>query len=297
MKQLIKLLLVIAVIQCAMVATVYWPEATLLAMMSTEHLVPFEPYLVDEIHIGDEQGNEAVLLNTGDHWILPDLLGLSVSPELIEKLLQGVIYAETGWPVATSVAARQRFQVTDYNFQRRLTLIGKGELLGTIYLGSSPGFRRVQARNSTQDAIFTIAFNSFDAFGLNSAWLDKRTLQIRSPISIASDNYRLYKQDNGWLSDAGGQPDARELDALLVALSSLQIDSVASPDLQQTLSIAVPEITLAIETAENITTFELFTLGERHFIHCSDHPLYFTLSAYDFDRFATLDSDRLQGSL
>jgi len=295
MKPLINALLLVFIIQCALVATLYWPDANLLEMINTEQLVPFEPYLLDEIHIGDEQGNEAVLLKVGDQWILPDLTGLAVSPELIKKLLEGLIHAETGWPVASSIAARQRFALTDYKYQRRLTLIGKGELLGTIYLGTSPGFRKVHVRNSTQDSIFTIAFNSYDAPGTASAWLDKRALQIQSPLSISTDRYTLLKQENEWRSEEGKLPEQRELEALLLALSSLQIDSVAVEDMQRTLSIAVPEIELKVKTEQGDTTFELFTIGEQHYIHCSDHSYFFTLSAYDFDRFATLDSNRLNG--
>ena len=295
MKQLINALLVVFLIQCAMVATLYWPDAGLMEVLNNEKLVPFDPWLLDEIHVGDEQGNEAVLLKAGNAWILPDLTGLNVSPDLIDKLLQGVIHAQTSWPVATTVASRQRFQLTDYNFQRRLTLIGNGELLATIYLGSSPGFKKVHTRNSTQDAIFTIPYNSFDASGIDSDWLDKRTLQIKSPLSISSDLYSLYKRDDEWLGNEGQRPDGRELDALLLALSSLQIEGVADEDMQRTLSIAMPQIELTVETGNGNTTFELFEVGERHYIHCSDHSLFFTMSSYDFDRFSTLDPGRLNG--
>ena len=295
MKLLINTLLAIFFIQCAMAASLYWPDAGLIQALNTEQLIPFEPYLVDEVHIGDDRGNEAVLVKGGGVWILPDLAGLRVSPELIEKLQQDVFDAKTSWPVATSEAARQRFALTAYNFQRRLTLIGNGELLGTVYLGRSPGFRKVYARNSTQDAIYSIGFSGFEASAIDSDWLDKRTLQISSPLSITSDHYSLNKQGTQWLSDNDQQPDEREMDALLLALASVQIEGVANEDLQRTLSIAVPDVALAVQTEEGETRFELFTLGARHYIHCSDHALFFTLSNYDFDRFSTLDSRRLRG--
>ncbi len=295
MKPLTNALILIFIIQSAMVASLYWPDTDLIKALNHEQFVLFDAYLLDEIHVGDEQGNEAVLLKAGNHWILSDLTGLAIDPGLIEKLLQGVIHARTGWPVANTVAARQRFQLTDYNFQRRLTLIGNGELLGTIYLGSSPGFKKVYARNSTQDAIFTIPFNIFDASGSEGDWLDKRILQTPSPLTITSDGYTLHKQDGKWLTDTGQIPDSRELEALLLALASVQIEGVAAQDLQRTLSIAVPRIELAVETLAGDTRFELFTLGERHYIHCSDYPLFFTLSNYDFNRFATLNAHLLRG--
>ena len=295
MKTLINALILIFIIQSAMVASLYWPDNGLMEAINREQLVPFEAYLLDEIHVGDERGNEAVLLKVGDHWVLPDLTGMAIDPDLIEALLQGVIYTRTSWPVASTVAARQRFHLTDYNFQRRLTLIGNGELLGTIYLGGSPGFKKVYARNSTQDAIFTIPFNSFDASGEEGDWLDKQILQTPAPLSIASDDYSLHKQDGKWLTDTGQTPDSRELEALLLALASVRIEGVAAPDQQRSLSIAVPDIELSVKALAGDTRFELFTLGEQHYIHSSNYPLFFTLSDYDFNRFTTLDAQRLQG--
>jgi len=295
MKQLVNALLLVLIIQSAMVATLYWPEAGLMEVLVAEELAPFDAQRLDEIHVGDNKGNEAVLVKAGDHWVLPDLNGMEISPELIKQLLEAVIDSEHGWPVASSNAARQRFALTDYNFKRRLTLIGSGELLGTIYLGESPGYRKVYARNSINDGIFAISFSTIDASAIDSDWLDKRTLQINAPVSVSGDNYKLHKLEGNWLSEQGAQPDKRELDALLLALATVQIDGIANEDLQRTLSIAVPDVKLSVETKEGATEFELFTLGERHFIHCSDHSMFFTMSTYDFNRFATLDTQRLMG--
>ncbi len=295
MKILINTLLLVFVVQGAVVAGLYWSDEGFMRAPGSNRFIPFEPYFLDEIIIGDDQGNEAVLLKVGNSWVLPDLTGLSVDPELIEALLQNVVHADTSWPVANSVAARQRFALTDYNFLRRLTLIGKGEMLGTIYLGKSPGFKKVYARNSRQNDIFTLSFNSFDASGVEADWLDKRLLQIPSPRSISTDSYSLHKQETDWLSDSGATPDARELDALLLALASIQIQGIAREKLQQTLSIAAPEIKLTVKTVAAETRIALFTLGEKHYIQHSDYALFFTVSDYDFDRFSTLDARRLRG--
>ena len=104
MKQLINALLAIFVIQIAMVAGLYWPSAGLMEVLNNDKLVPFNPDILDEVHIGDDKGNEAILVKAGNRWILPDLSGLTINPELIEGLLQDVIRAQTGWPVAGSFA-------------------------------------------------------------------------------------------------------------------------------------------------------------------------------------------------
>lgn len=296
MKALINALLVIFAIQCAMVAGLYWPDAERAGGRDGEQLLPFDVFSLDEIHIGDEQGNEAVLLKAGDRWILPDLGGLAVNPQLIKKLLLGVIQADPAWPIAHSVAARQRFALTDYNFLRRLTLIANGELLGTLYLGSSPGFRKTHVRNSTQDAIFTVSYNSVDASGIDADWLDRGLLQIPSPASISSDSFTIEQLKNEWRTPNGQSPDTRELNALLQALATLQVRGVADEDMQRTLSIAVPALTLDIRSEQGDVRYELFTLGASHYIQASGQPLFFTLSDYSFDKFATVDAQRLRGS-
>ena len=296
MKALINTLLLVFVVQGAVVAYLYWSDEGFTGALSSNRFIPVEPYFLDEILVEDDEGNEAVLLKAGENWVLPDLTGLAVDPELIEALLQNVVHVDTSWPVANSVAARQRFALTDYNFLRRLTLIGKGEILGTIYLGKSPGFKKVYARNSSQNDIFALSFNSVDASGMEADWLDKSLLQIPSPHSISTDSYSLHKQETGWLSDSGATPDTRELDALLLALASIQVQGIARDKLQQTLSIATPEIKLTVKTVDAETHIALFTLGEQHYIQRSDYALFFTLSDYDFDRFSTLDTRRLRGS-
>jgi hypothetical protein len=288
-------LLAVMLIQCAMIATLYWPDTSLIDMINRDRLVDFEPYRVDEVHVGDGQNNEAVLVNVGDHWILPDVGGLKVAPELIEKLIRGVLHARSGWPVARSVSAMQRFHLADYKFQRRLTLISQGELLGTIYLGTSPGFQKVYAKNSRRDAIFSIPFNSRDASARDADWLDKRTLQISAPLRLSFAGHRLKKQGNTWTVEAGGTPHEGELESLLVALASVQIENIADDKTQRTLSIAVPDLQMDIETTTKGTTYRFFTLGQQHYIHCSDHALFFGLNAEDFNRFAALDIERLAG--
>lgn len=295
MKTVIHSLLLVLFIQCAMIATLYWPDASLMDIINQDKLVNFEPYLVDEIHVGDGQDNEAVLLKAGDHWILPDLGGLKVAPELIEKLIRGVLHAQSGWPVASSVSAMQRFHLADYKFQRRLTLISQGELLGTVYLGTSPGFQKVYAKNSSRDAIFSIPFNSRDSSARDADWLDKRTLQILAPQQLSFGGHQLRKQGSDWTSGAGSMPDEQALKSLLLALASVQIENVADDKTQDTLSIAVPDMQMDIKSTTKGTTYQFFTLGQKHYIHCSDHALFFGLSAEDFNRFATLDTDRLGG--
>ncbi|MCP5163453.1 MAG: DUF4340 domain-containing protein [Pseudomonadales bacterium] len=281
--------------QCALVIALYWPQVFDPPEVGAPQFSSFTPDAVDEIYVGDEYDNETLLLRAGQRWLLPELENLPADGDMVAKLLQALTRGDTTWPVAESVAARQRFQVANYYYQRRVQLLGEGEVLGTFLLGTSPGFRKIHVRNASQDAIYTIAFNAFDAPGHSGAWLDRRLLQVRTPLSITADSYSLHWQDGQWRSGMGRQPDERELEALLAALRNLQVDGIADGDRQRDLAQAEAELVLQVESLGASVSLELFTLGGHHYIFSSEYPLFFTISAYDYERLTDIDFRLISG--
>lgn len=296
MNRVIAPLLLVLVIQCFMVAAVYWPAPVGEGQTPMQRLATTSPEQVDEIRIGDEYDNEAVLQRAGERWLLPVLDGLPADNARVAQMLQGILPEDATWPVADSAAARQRFQVADYLYQRRITLLRRGAVLESIYLGTAPAFRKVHARNAAGGAIFTLTFNSFDAPAIDDAWLDRRLLQLRSPLAVTADAYSVYWQDGHWLSGSGAQPDQRELDALLGALRSLQVEGVADEDTQRELSQAEADLVLKVKGLAGDVTLELFALDDQYYIYSNRYNLFFDLSAYDYDRLTGIDLARISGS-
>jgi len=258
-------------------------------------LVPQNTGIIDEIRIGDEYDNETTLTKVGGHWFISDLENLPANSDKVDTLLERITGPDNGWPIAQSVVARQRFQVADYHYQRSLGFLAQGEQLATVYLGTSPGFRKVHARRKGQDAIYSITFNVFDASGASGAWLDPRLLQIRSPLSITADSYSLNRDSGNWLSGAGLAPDMRELEALLAALRSLQVDGVATEDARRELSETEADLVLQVRSLAGETTMEFFTAAEEHFVSSSEYRFFFKLSIYDFDRLTGIDFRLISG--
>lgn len=282
-------LLLVLLIQCAMIGAVYWPQQSTVQQPTHYGLVTLDPANIDHIRIEDEYDNETLLVKTGEQWLLPELEGLPANPAKVVELLASITAQDNSWPIAHSTTARQRFQVADYHFQRSISLGGGGEQLATIYLGTSPGFRKVHARKKGTDAIYSINFNAFDAPGLSGAWVEPRLLQIRAPMQITADSYSLRRESEQWISGTGGAPDARELEALLNTLRTLQVDGVAAEDLQRELAAAEADLLLQIQSLTGQTTLELFSLEGSYFINSSEYALFFTISAYDFDRLTGID--------
>lgn len=288
-------LFLILLIQGAITAVVFWPDSGLSDQSSEPLLAPFPVTAIDELHIGDEFDNEAVLVRTGEQWLLPYRENLPADAIKIHALLQDLTNQSGSWPVARSSAARQRFQVADYYYQKRLKLFSAGEELGTVYLGTSPGFRKVHARNADQDAIFSITLNTFEVPANSQAWLDPKLLQVRVPLRIDSDLYNIYLEDGHWKSATGGRPDKTQVDALLTALKNLQVEGIAGDDLQRDLSAVEDELILSIQSLGGEVTLEVMTLNKQHYIYSSEFPLFFRLSTYDFDRLTGIDARLVSG--
>ncbi len=295
MNHWVSALLVVMIIQCGLVVVVFWPELSAQQHYVKQVFAPFPVNAIDELRIGDEFDNEAVLIRSGEQWLLPDLDSLPANATKINGLLQKLTTQSGNWPVADSSTARQRFQVADYYYQKRLTLFSGGQKLGTIFFGTSPGFRKTHARNDKQDKIYSIAFSTSEAPAVSGAWLEPRLLQVRAPLRIDTDLYNLYFENGHWRSETGGKPDTTELEALIAALKNLQIEGLANEDLQRELSASEADLVLKIQSLAGDVTLELVTLHGKHFIHSSEFPLFFEYSAYDFDRLTGIDARLIAG--
>jgi hypothetical protein len=294
-KRAIVLLLVLFAGQVALTASLYWKDSGPEIMESTP-LIQFDTQAIDEIHIEDSSGNETILVRDTRGWVIPELGSLPADWKKTQTLLDVVSSKTHGTPVADTVAARQRFRVASYHYRRRLSFISNGELRETIYLGTSPGFRRVHARNDTTDEIYSIPFNTFDAPGEQNEWLDRSILQVAKPDLIAGPGFQLVRDGDSWVNQNGGLPEARELEALLIALASIQIDGVANEDDQRSVTELEPDLTLQLAVAQRQIKLEFFSLGDGRYVLSNEYPVFFSLAAYDYERILGLDPLLLLGT-
>ncbi|WP_165954194.1 DUF4340 domain-containing protein [Seongchinamella unica] len=259
-------------------------------------LVSSGAYVIDELTVEDANGNSVVLRRTGNLWQLPDLAGLPADPEKVAKVLQQLTDEDPGWTVAHTLAARQRFQVADYHFRRKVSLASLGQTIGTVYLGTSPGFRKVHARNERSDGIYSLDLNLYDLPLEAGKWLEPRLLQVRAPVAITADGYSLQRRDGEWRLGTGKAPDPRELQALLDALRNLQVLGVASQEQQEATTRSEATLVLDITSLAGSRKLEFFRLGDDHFAASSEYPHLFRISAYDFDQLTGIDSLLLSGA-
>ncbi len=290
-------LLLVLGIQVFLAAVVYWPQQAEMQEAPAAALLTIDPAAISGIQLTDDQGDEVFLRRGDGGWLLPSRQDLPADSARVEALLRVLTREQPGYPAATSIAARQRFEVASYSFQRRVTLLGNDDAeLGTVFLGTAPAFRRIHIRRDASDAIYSIAFNAFDAPASDSGWLDRRLLQVPQPRSIQGRGFSLAQMNSGdWQAADGASPEARELEALLASLANLQVDGIAGEDQQRSLAEMTPAFRVSATTAAGERHLAFYLLEQEHFVHDPRFDLFFNVSAYDFDRLNTLDSARLNG--
>jgi hypothetical protein len=132
-----------------------------------------------------------------DEWRLADS-ALPANSTKITTLLTTLDKLETTWPVVSTEAGRERFEVTEDKHQKQLSLFKGDTLLGKYYFGTSPGFRRTHARRADDNDVYALAFNNFDLPADSNDWLDKNLLSAKEPTAIEGPDFALTKTGTGW---------------------------------------------------------------------------------------------------
>ena len=138
-----------------------------------EALVTFEPTAVDRVTIQDDSGTQVELVKRDGQWRLPGHFDFPASTSKVEALLKDLQGLRTRLPVSTSPEAFARFKVAADQFERRIDLRQGDQELAVLYLGDSPGFKRLFARGGQGEAVFEVAYAAHQAGAKANDWTDK----------------------------------------------------------------------------------------------------------------------------
>jgi len=231
MKRAILFLSLALVLQLALALGLQLVDSGEKAAANRGKLFTFGTDQIDSVDI-DGGGEEAVLLHkVGGKWSLPEYFNAPVDKGKIDELLTTLFGTERSWPVAKTDEAIKRFKVADKDFERRLSFKAGDRELAVLFLGTSPGFRKVHARLAGEKEVFDIPFSTYQASLKNADWVDKQQLWLKSESvsAIELPDCRLRKNDGKWaLSDLAENEgtDPGKARQLLRQLTQLNIQDI-----------------------------------------------------------------------
>jgi len=168
-------------------------------------------------------------------------------------LLDKLAALEKGWPVAKTRGAARRFTVDEEQFERKLTLFADDDAQATLYVGSSPGFRKVYVRPGNENDIFAVDFNTWEAEAKDDDWIDKGVLTLDESIveRLEMPGIILQRQD-GRLQvinlEENEQTNVEESSALLGKLTGLRVQSLLGTDAEPEYRQDEPDLEVRITT-------------------------------------------------
>lgn len=179
MKRQIQVLSGILVIQLGLAAVLSFTGTDSGAFTSKEKYVGLTLSDIDKITI-EEQEKPLLVLNRqdDDDWMMPGYFDFPVDTKQLNDMADTLFNINKTWPIATTGAAEKRFKVGKEKFERRIVFSKADKPLDTLYIGSSPSYKKVHARLNDEDEIYSIDFSAFKASSEGKEWADKDFLQI-----------------------------------------------------------------------------------------------------------------------
>lgn len=188
-------------------------------------LLSFAAADVDAIELADGAGEAVALDRDGDGWKLAG--GYPADAAKVDELLERLAGLQAAWPVATTAAAAERFEVTAESHQRQVVLRAGDEAIAEAYFGTSPGYQRVHARRADDAAVYSVALANYQLPVGRNDWLDRTLLQPRGELTAVAREgaWTLSRGEEGWLLD-GVAADQDAAAAMARRFSELRVTGV-----------------------------------------------------------------------
>lgn len=266
------------------------------ATAGSQPLAAIDPGAIDSIRIEDGD-NKVELARLDDRWQVSGL-DFPADDNSVNKLLTSLAGLETGWPVATSGEAAERFKVTEDGFERRIVLSQADKTVTELFIGTVPALRKVHARLAGDDNIYSVEFNTFDARAEADNWIDKTVLQrdIADITRAQLPGVTLVRRDDGIVVEGLNdeqQTNADEAESLLKKLAGLQIQSVLGKSVDDP-GKAVNTIKLKLKDEREVS-YEISKPEDEHYyvLKSSDRPFYFKVATYTLNPVLDMEREKL----
>ncbi len=167
----------------------------------------------------------AELEKTDSGWVVASHYNYPADTKKVDDTLSKLAALRSRGPVTTNASRHGQLKVSGDSYERRLVLKGEGDALTDLYVGSSPGFRKVHVRVAEQED--THAVNGLSAWDVGQAvsnWVNTEYFKIPGDdiVSLIVENSQgvfeftraVGAGDDGWrvVQPAGVPVAGKELD-------------------------------------------------------------------------------------
>lgn len=258
---------------------------------AAQPLLAFERDNVSRIVISTDESS--VTMNKAENqWQLDGEQNLPVADSKLQGVIDQIEGIKTSWPVAQTDSSRERLEVADDKYQKRLQLYAGDELVSDLYIGTSPGFRKVHVRRAGEDEVYSVALNNYDLPAKADEWLDKDLLKMDEITQIKGADFNLKNVEDSWTFVNEENQEALELDKdkakeLSSAISGLRVLGVADQKLEKA------PVEIAVAGSDGEVKYQFAENDSKYYVARNDIDAVFTLSKYDYERITKFNRNQL----
>ncbi len=211
------------------------------------------------LEISGPEKDRIIVQKSDAGWILPESLGAPANGEQVTALLTRLADLKKGLAVATSPTAAKRFKVAEDLFERHVVVKEGDRVVGDFYAGTSPGFRRIHAREADRDEIVTVELSTFELPTAVDQWLDKNVLRIKEDeiAAISFADFALRKIDKNWRLEGlaeGRETDPKAAQELVDKVAGLTVQAVVKAEEAAPLFSGTPVLHYTVDRKDGGTT-------------------------------------------
>ncbi|GGA87308.1 hypothetical protein GCM10011369_31730 [Neiella marina] len=282
MTQKIPLLTALLIIQAIIAIALYAVNGSRDASFTPMQLLPFDKQQLNRIVIrGDSSKVE--LVKQQQHWLLAESDGVPIEQAKFNSMLNKLERLNTTWPVTTTTASHQRFEVADDNFRRKITFYDGQQQLAELFVGTSPGFKQSHLRLAGQDEVYALDFAAYEASATARAWLDKSVLSVPGLNRIKGNDFDLVKENEQWHWHSAPldlDVDQQKAEALARAIANLKVTEYVKqpPDFEPDSAVEL------IAESDQSFTFELYQHDGDYYVTRADRPQVFKLTQTQYEQ-------------
>lgn len=224
---------------------------------------------------------------TGDAWILQNYANLPVADGKIQALLDNLSATKAGWPTASSASAAERFEVAEDNAQKIVVLSGQGLTPITLYLGTSPSYRKLHIRKAGSNDIFVVELAQHEISAQPENWFDKTVLQTHGDITkVKTDGFTLNSSigeegKRNWQLDSEGSTDNALATQWVNRFNTLQVNKlVADSDNELSIVAQNPALTVTVTTEVGAQDYAFYEHEGNYYVKQFGNEPVFEVAKY-----------------
>ncbi len=260
MKKYIPLLIGILLVQAGLLAVMLTRKDATATFQANENLLASRFEQVDRIELSDNTGKKVELKKIDGAWLTPGYFNFPVASKKVEDFAKALDAFKKSWPVGKTTVAAKQFKVDDKGFEREIVLYAGDKKLHSLYLGSSPSFRKVHVRVDEDTLTYSIDYNTYDLPVEGKEWIDKKFLTKldKTKIKEVSIGGLTLQANNGTFQLTSGVSESQETNtdkttALVTKLLNASFDEVADFQDKVTLGEKLNDYTLTTTEDKKIS--------------------------------------------